>query len=411
MAKNAIVGQSGGPTSVINSSLAGVYESCKRRGAGKVYGMMHGVAGLLERRVCVLDAKLKSAMDIELLKRTPSSYLGSCRYKLPDWHTAEGEAVYQKLFEILGELDIGYFFYIGGNDSMDTVGKLADYGAHIGSDIRFMGVPKTIDNDLMVTDHTPGYGSAAKYIGVVMKEIIRDATVYGTKYVTIVEIMGRNAGWLTAAASLAKGEDCEGVDMICLPEVPFNVDRFVEKVERMQKEKPSIVIAVSEGVKLADGRYVCELADDVHAVDAFGHKALTGTARFLANTVARRLDTKTRCIELSTLQRCAGHLTSRTDITEAYQVGGAAAKAAFEGHTGEMVALDRISNAPYQCTTSLHPISEVANLEKKVPLEWVNADHTAMLPEFLAYAMPLIQAELTPIYVEGLPHHIYLPET
>lgn len=274
-----------------------------------------------------------------------------------------------------------------------------------------MGVPKTIDNDLMVTDHTPGYGSAAKYIGVVMKEIIRDATVYGTKYVTIVEIMGRNAGWLTAAASLAKGEDCEGVDMICLPEVPFNVDRFVEKVERMQKEKPSIVIAVSEGVKLADGRYVCELADDVHAVDAFGHKALTGTARFLANTVARRLDTKTRCIELSTLQRCAGHLTSRTDITEAYQVGGAAAKAAFEGHTGEMVALDRISNAPYQCTTSLHPISEVANLEKKVPLEWVNADHTAMLPEFLAYAMPLIQAELTPIYVEGLPHHIYLPET
>ena len=266
------------------------------------------------------------------------------------------------------------------------------------------------DPRLKIAPAFPGYGSAAKYIGVVMKEIIRDATVYGTKYVTIVEIMGRNAGWLTAAAALAKAEDCEGVDMICLPEVPFNVDHFVEKVERMQKEKPSIVIAVSEGVKLEDGRYVCELADDVHAVDAFGHKALTGTARFLANTVARRLDTKTRCIELSTLQRCAGHLTSRTDITEAYQVGGAAAKAAFEGHTGEMVALDRISNAPYQCGTSLHPISEVANLEKKVPLEWVNADHTAMTDEFLAYALPLVQAELTPIYVEGLPHHIYLPE-
>ena len=207
MGKNAIVGQSGGPTSVINASLAGVYESCKRRGADKVYGMLHGVAGLLERRTCVLDDKLKSALDIELLKRTPSSYLGSCRYKLPDWHTAEGEAVYQKLFEILKELDIGYVFYIGGNDSMDTIGKLADYGSHIGSDIRFMGVPKTIDNDLMITDHTPGYGSAAKYIGVVMKEIIRDATVYGTKYVTIVEIMGRNAGWLTAAAALAKAED------------------------------------------------------------------------------------------------------------------------------------------------------------------------------------------------------------
>ncbi len=209
-----------------------------------------------------------------------------------------------------------------------------------------MGVPKTIDNDLMATDHTPGYGSAAKYIGVVMKEIIRDATVYGTKYVTVVEIMGRNAGWLTAAAALAKSDDCEGVDMICLPEVPFNVDRFVEKVQAMQETKPSIVIAVSEGVKLEDGRYVCELADDVHAVDAFGHKALTGTARYLANVIARKLDTKTRCIELATLQRCAGHLTSRTDITEAYQVGGAAAKAAFEGVTGQMVALKRLSNNP-----------------------------------------------------------------
>ena len=295
-ANNAIVGQSGGPTAVINASLAGVFESCKRRGAGKVYGMMHGVAGLLERRVCLLDEKLTCALDIELLKRTPSSYLGSCRYKLPDWHDPEGEAVYRQLFDILAELEIGYFFYIGGNDSMDTIGKLADYGRHVGSGIRFMGVPKTIDNDLMVTDHTPGYGSAAKYIGVVMKELIRDATVYGTKYVTIVEIMGRNAGWLTAAAALARAEDCEGVDMICLPEIPFNVDRFVEKVARMQAKKPSIVIAVSEGVKLEDGRYVCELADDVHAVDAFGHKALTGTARFLANTVARRLDTKTRCI-------------------------------------------------------------------------------------------------------------------
>ena len=229
-----------------------------------------------------------------------------------------------------------------------------------------MGVPKTIDNDLMVTDHTPGYGSAAKYIGVVMKEIIRDATVYGTKYVTVVEIMGRNAGWLTAAAALAKSDDCEGVDMICLPEVPFNVEHFIEKVRVMQEKKPSIVIAVSEGVKLEDGRYVCELADDVHAVDAFGHKALTGTARYLANVVARNLDTKTRCIELSTLQRCAGHLTSRTDITE------------------------------------------VANLEKKVPLSWMNENHTQMTEDFLAYARPLIQAELTPLYIAGLPHHIYM---
>ena len=324
---NAIVGQSGGPTSVINASLAGVFQACQSRGAKHVYGMLHGIQGLLEERVCDLGERLNSFLHIELLKRTPSSFLGSCRYKLPE--PEEDEAVYEKLFVILKKLDIRWFFYIGGNDSMDTINKLARYGRHIGSDIRFMGVPKTIDNDLMLTDHTPGYGSAAKYIGVVMKEIIRDATVYGTNYVTIVEIMGRNAGWLTAAAALARGEDCEGVDLICLPELPFHTDRFLAKVERMQKERASVVIAVSEGVRLPDGRFVCELSDDARSVDAFGHINLTGTARYLSNLVARNLPTKTRAVELSILQRCAGHLTSRTDITEAFQVGGAAAKAAL----------------------------------------------------------------------------------
>ena len=406
MGRNAIVGQSGGPTSVINSSLAGVLQACQMRGAEHVYGMLHGIEGLLAEKVVDLSATLGSSLEIELLKRTPSSYLGSCRYKLPNY--MDRPDVYEKLFAILKKLDVGYFFYIGGNDSMDTICKLSDYGKQIGSDIRFMGVPKTIDNDLMGTDHTPGYGSAAKYIGVVMKEIVRDATVYGSKYVTIVEIMGRNAGWLTAAAALARGEDCEGVNLICLPEVPFHVDRFLTKVETMQKESKSVVIAVSEGVKLEDGRYVCELSDDVRAVDAFGHKSLTGTARFLANTVARNLDTKTRSIELSTLQRCAAHMTSRTDITEAYQVGGAAAKAAFEGHTGMMVGLKRLSNDPYQCTTELHDIHEVANFEKKVPLEWINDYKTDMKPAFISYAKPLIQAELTPVYIEGLPRHIYV---
>ena len=239
-----------------------------------------------------------------------------------------------------------------------------------------------------------------------MKEIIRDATVYGTNFVTIVEIMGRNAGWLTASAALARGEDCEGVDLICLPELPFHMDRFLTKVETMQKEKASIVIAVSEGVKLPDGRYVCEQSDDARFVDAFGHKNLTGTARYLSNYLAKHMDTRARAVELSILQRCAGHLTSRTDITEAYQVGGAAAKAAFEGHTGEMAALRRISNDPYQCTTELVPISKVANFEKKVPLEWINSYRTDMTHEFLDYARPLVQAELTPIYIEGLPRHI-----
>lgn len=407
MGKNAIVGQSGGPTAVINASLAGVFQACDRRGVPHVYGMRYGVAGLLEGKYVDLSENLRSSLEIELLKRTPSSYLGSCRYKLPALDKDE-EGVYPKLFALLKELDIGYFFYIGGNDSMDTIAKLSDYGRTIGSDIRFMGVPKTIDNDLMVTDHTPGYGSAAKYIALVMKELVRDATVYDVDSVTVVEIMGRNAGWLTAAAALAKAEDCEGADMICMPEIPFGVDQFIEKVARMQSQKRALLIAVSEGVKLADGRYVCELADDARYVDAFGHKNLTGTARYLSNQLAAKLGVKTRSIELSTLQRCAGHVTSRTDITEAFQVGGAAAKAAFEGHTGEMIALERLSDDPYQCTTRPWDIHKVANYEKKVPLEWISDDHTFMKDEFLHYARPLIQAELTPIYIDGLPRHTYL---
>ena len=389
---------------MINSSLAGVFQACEMRGAKHVYGMLHGIQGLLNEQVCDLSEKMKSFIDLELLKRTPSSFLGSCRYKLPD--PEKDEATYEKLFSILKKMDIEWFFYIGGNDSMDTINKLSQYGQRTGSGIRFMGVPKTIDNDLMHTDHTPGYGSAAKYIGVVMKEIIRDATVYGTKFVTIVEVMGRNAGWLTAAASLARGEDCEGVDLICLPELPFHTDRFLEKVERMQKERESVVIAVSEGVKLPDGRFVCELSDDARTRDAFGHINLTGTARYLSNLIARNLSTRTRAVELSILQRCGAHLASRTDITEAFQVGGAAAKAAFEGVSGRMVALKRISNDPYQCTTELVDINDVANLEKKVPLEWINEARTDMRPEFLAYARPLIQAELTPIYINGLTQHI-----
>ncbi len=408
MGKNAIVGQSGGPTAVINSSLVGVYQACLAHGAETVYGMRYGVQGLLERKVVNMNEEIKTQLDIERLKRTPSCFLGSCRFKLPDWH--DDDTLYVKLFQILEEMDIGWFFYIGGNDSMDTICKLADYGRRIDSDIRFMGIPKTIDNDLMATDHTPGYGSAAKYIGVVMKELVRDATVYDIRYITVVEIMGRNAGWLTAAAALAKGEDCEGVDMIYLPEVPFGVDDFVEKVRVLQEKKSSMVIAVSEGIKLADGRYVCELGNPDGELDPFGHKILTGTSRYLADVLAKRLHTKTRSIELSTLQRCAAHLTSRTDITEAFQLGGAAVQAAFEGHTGEMVGLERVSNTPYQYTTVLSPITDVANLEKKVPVEWITSDHTGMTQEFLDYARPLIQAELPPFFVNGLSHHIYLQD-
>lgn len=409
MAKNAIVGQSGGPTSVINSSLAGVYESCKRRGAGKVYGMMHGVAGLLERRVCVLDDKLKSAMDIELLKRTPSSYLGSCRYKLPDWHTSEGEAVYQQLFEILKELDIGYFFYIGGNDSMDTIGKLADYGSHIGSDIRFMGVPKTIDNDLMVTDHTPGYGSAAKYIATILKEVICDSSVYDIRSVTVAEIMGRHTGWLAGAASLAAGADCDGPDIILLPERPFDENIFLEKVAQLEKDRHNVIIAASEGVKNKDGVFLCDLVSTAGQLDAFGHKAiLSGTSRYLADLIHVRLGCKTRAIEFSTLQRCASHLASRTDITEAYQVGGASVEAAYRGETGKMCAIRRISDMPYRTETEMVDVQKVANLEKRVPDDWISPDGMHVTEAFHRYARPLIQAELTPIYIDGVPRHLHL---
>ena len=406
MGKNAIVGQSGGPTAVINSSLAGVYEGCLACGAETVYGMRFGVEGLLKKKYVNLSQVLPTSVEVELLKRTPSSFLGSCRYKLPDWKTEP--AVYEQLFEILHELDIGWFFYIGGNDSMDTICKLAGYGKSVNSDIRFMGVPKTIDNDLMGTDHTPGYGSAAKYISSVIKEVTRDSLVYDIKSVTIVEIMGRNAGWLAASAALAKGDDCEGADLIYLPEVPFDVDAFVEKVRKLQQTKPSIVIAVSEGVKLADGRYVCELTADDRAVDVFGHKMLTGTGRVLADLLNQRLGTKARAIELSTLQRCASHLASGTDITEACLAGGAAARAAAAGHTGEVVGLKRAADKPYLCVTELIPIEQVANLEKKVPLEWITEEGTQLSDAFLDYARPLIQTELPAMYVDGTPRHIHL---
>lgn len=405
---NVIVGQSGGPTAVINSSLAGVYKTAKDRGAKKVYGMLHGIQGLLEEKYVDLSEHIKSDLDIDLLKRTPSSYLGSCRYKLPE--IKGNTEFYDHIFDILNQLEIEYFFYIGGNDSMDTIKKLSDYAILNGSSIKFMGVPKTIDNDLAVTDHTPGYGSAAKYIASITKEVIRDGLVYGTKSVTILEIMGRNAGWLTGAAALAKGEDCEGPDMIFLPEIPFDVEAFMQKVAKLQEKKASVVVAVSEGVKVADGRYVCELTDNIDYVDAFGHRQLTGTARYLAEKISREVGCKTRAIEFNSLQRCASHIVGRVDITEAFQVGGAAVKAAFEGETAKMVILKRISDDPYLCVTDLYDVHKIANVEKKVPREWINKAGDYVTPEFLNYVRPLIQAELTPMMVDGLPRHLRLED-
>ena len=407
MGKNAIVGQSGGPTSVINASLAGVFESCKSRGAEIVYGMCNGVAGLLEERVVDLSTVLTDDLDIELLKRTPSSFLGSCRYKLPDWH--DDETVYKKLFAILEKLNIGYFFYIGGNDSMDTIGKLAEYGNRIQSDIRFMGVPKTIDNDLMVTDHTPGYGSAAKYIGVVMKEIIRDATVYGTNYVTVVEIMGRNAGWLTASAALASYKG-NGPDLIYLPEVDFDLDAFMAKVQDIYDKNGKCIVAVSEGIKDKNGKYISEYgADLANSKDSFGHAQLGGLASFLANEIKKKTGAKVRGIELSLLQRCAAHCASKTDIEESFAAGKAAVEYAVAGTTDKMVGFERTSeNGAYKCNIKLFDLTVVANTEKKVPAEWLNATKDGLNEKFVEYALPLIQGETDLCKEDGLPRFVKL---
>lgn len=401
---NVIVGQSGGPTSVINSSLVGVFQGAKRAGCGKIYGMRNGLEGLLQERYVELNDCIKNDLDIEILKRTPSSFLGTCRYKLP--HYEKDSAVYEKLFAILKKLDIKHFFYIGGNDSMDTIKKLAEYANKINSDITFMGVPKTIDNDLDKTDHTPGYGSAAKYVASAMKEIILDTDTYTTDSITIVEIMGRNAGWLTASSALARTEDCTGPDLIYLPETPFSYDKFVSDILEVKKHKSSAIIALSEGIRNADGQYICETQKDDMKLDVFGHKMLGETALFLSDMVGKDTGMKSRGIVFSTLQRCASHIVSRRDITEAYDAGATAVAAALADETGKMVIFKRISNEPYKVFTETHDIGDIANVEKTVPKEWITQNGTYVSQEFIDYARPLIIGELTPFMVDGLPRHL-----
>ncbi len=400
---NMIVGQSGGPTAAINSSLAGVFSAGKKFCTGKIFGMVNGVEGLLKEKIVDISEKLATDRDVELLKRTPSSYLGSCRYKLPKF--ADGRETYEKLFEIFKKYDIKAFFYIGGNDSMDTVNKLSAYASEIGSDIRFIGVPKTIDNDLTVTDHTPGFGSAAKFVATVTKEIVRDGLVYDMESITVIEIMGRDAGWLTGASALAAGEDSEGPQMVLLPEVPVDYEYVKKRVNELAKEKKAFVIAVSEGIKM-NGKYVCELAAD-RGTDAFGHTMLTGTAAALANMLKADLGLKKiRAVELSTLQRCASHCASLTDITESFAVGETAVKAAAEGHTGKMALLKRISDDPYICTTDIHDVSEIANEAKSVPRYMINENGDNVTEEFLNYVRPLVEGEVSQLTVNGLPRHI-----
>ena len=404
--KNIIVGQSGGPTSVINSSVAGVYKKAKELGIEHVYGMVHGIEGFLEENFIDLDDYLKDENNYELLKRTPAAFLGSCRYKLPK---IEGnEEIYEKIFSILEKHEIDGFFYTGGNDSMDTIKMLSDYAKEHNKSGVFMGVPKTIDNDLPITDHCPGYGSCAKYIATSLREVIRDNASFSKNRLTVcvVEIMGRNAGWLTAAAALAKDETGEGVDAIYLPEVDFDLDKFVDNIKKLSETKSSICVAVSEGIHDKDGKFICELSDGDRAVDAFGHKQLSGTATTLANIIAKETGFKTRAIEFSTLQRAASHIASLTDINEAEMVGSKAVEEANNGKTGMMVTLLRESSNPYVCNTGVYDIHDIANVEKKVPVEWIDLDNNQMKQEFIDYAKPLIIGELQPIYKDGIPQHL-----
>ncbi|HIX14399.1 MAG TPA: 6-phosphofructokinase [Candidatus Hungatella pullicola] len=403
MKKNAIVGQSGGPTAVINASLYGVIkESMAREEIDRVYGMIHGIEGFMSGNYMELTEGLTSE-EQELLKLTPSAYLGSCRYKLPDDLSSP---FYPALFEKFRALNIGYFFYIGGNDSMDTVSKLSRYAEHQGSSIRFIGIPKTIDNDLIETDHTPGYGSAAKYVADTVREIVLDSSVYQQKSVTIIELMGRHAGWLTAASALARKFKGDNPLLIYLPEASFDFQQFASDVEKALAKNSSVVICISEGISDSQGKFICEYADEAR-VDTFGHKMLTGSGKMLENFVRDRFGVKVRSIELNVNQRCSGMLASKTDIEEAVEAGAQGVRAALRGLTGIMVAFRRLSSQPYEMECIGVDVNQVCNREKLFPLSWITEDGTDVTEEFIQYALPLIQGEPERTFSQGRPVYLY----
>ena len=405
---NAIVGQSGGPTAAINATLAGVI-----RGAmdtpyiETIYGAFNGVEGMLAGTICDLGKVFADRSDLDVLCATPAAALGSCRKKLPKLDDEAGKATYEKLIEFFKAHNIRYFFYIGGNDSMDTVAKLTAYLADKDWEMRVMGVPKTIDNDLVGTDHTPGFGSAAKYIATTMQEILRDTAVYTVKAVTIVEIMGRDAGWLTASAALTDRICGVCADLIYLPERTFDMDKFIEDVNLAFEKHPNVVVAVSEGVRFADGRYVGE-GTQSGATDAFGHKYLSGTGKVLEQEIRNRIGCKVRSIELNLMQRCASHIASKTDIDESQAVGASAVAAAVNGDSGKMMCYVRAEHG-YSITYESSDIAGIANKIKTVPDEYINERGNGITDACIDYIAPLIEGELCPEFKGGLPVHFVIP--
>ena len=400
---NAVVGQSGGPTAAINATLCGVIRGAlEAREDGVIttlYGMRNGIEGFLGENLVDLFEVFANADDLKTLEATPAAALGSCRRKLKS-HEEDADT-YAKIIEILKKYNIRYFFYIGGNDSMDTVLKLSRYAASHDYELRVVGVPKTIDNDLMATDHTPGFGSAAKFVATTVKEIIRDINVYTMNAVTIVEIMGRDAGWLTASAALA------GADLIYLPERVFDEERFISDIKAKLEDHPAILVAASEGIRFADGEYV-GAGTQSGAVDVFGHKYLAGTGKVLEGIVKNRIGCKVRSVELSLTQRCASHIASLTDLDESVCVGKGAVKAAISGKTGVMMTIDRVEGDSYSTAVGCADIAGIANAIKKVPDEYINDESNGITDKGIEYLKPLIMGEPKIEFEDGLPKHFVI---
>ena len=401
---NAVVGQSGGPTSAINATLSGVIRGAlkaKKEGIiNTLYGMRNGIEGFLEERLVDLTEIFAGGEGLEVLEQTPAAALGSCRKKMKPYD--KDPDTYKRLLEIFKKYDIRYFFYIGGNDSMDTVSKLSAYAKENDYEIRVIGVPKTIDNDLMATDHTPGFGSAAKYVATTMKELLRDVSVYTMKAVTIVEVMGRDAGWLTASAALASISGGVAPDLIYLPEKPFDMDKFINSVNECLERHPAVLVAVSEGIRFADGTYV---AASGSKTDAFGHVQLSGAAKALEYVVKERIGCKVRSVEINLLQRAGGHLLSRCDIVESVAVGMGAVRVATKGNTGVMMTIDRLMTDEYSSSVGFADISSIANAVRGVPDEYINEAGNGITEAGIKYLAPLIQGEMDIIYENGLPKH------
>lgn len=405
--KNLLVAQSGGPTAAINATVAGVITEALTSGqVDGIWGAVNGIKGVLEERFVDLREKIQGTGDLDLLCQTPAAALGSCRFKLKD--PAVDDSQFSRIVEIFRKHDIKYFIYAGGNDSMDTVDKLSAYCREKGmDDIHVIGAPKTIDNDLVGTDHCPGFGSAAKYIGVTFAELERDCHVYDTKAVTIVEVMGRNAGWLTAASALARNNGGKGPNLIYLCEPAFSIEGFLEDVKRELETNESVLVAISEGIKDKNGVYISESVQS-GAVDTFGHSYIAGSARVLEEAVRSRIGCKVRSIELNLMQRCAAHVASQTDIQESRMLGMTACHLALEGKTGLMAAVERISDEPYQVRFTGIPVCSVANQEKKVPEDYINAAGNDVTEKMMSYLRPLIQGEAPVIYKNGIPAHLIL---